>query len=213
MRATAAACHSELPRCCDLLRCRCYLPTCRRSASVFTCLDRRSASASTTPARRSTPEPSRAAAPRAPLNPPAPSRLLVVEAETPKRCHRSRAAAVESIHDVSLHRSSSGNTCSTPSTARVPGTSTSTSTPASTSSPVCRRRLFPARARHHGELPTVSLPPPFASNRSHHHPGPLPGYFPADQRWSIGRISPVSRRRQGGGDFPPLFPRLDRIAE
>jgi hypothetical protein len=107
-------------------------------------------------AHRSTPEPSRAAAPRAPLNPPAPGRLLVVEAETPKRCHRSRAAAAESIHDVSLHRSSSGHTCSTPSTARVPGTSTPTSTPASTPSPVCRRRLFPARARRRGEQPTVS---------------------------------------------------------
>jgi hypothetical protein len=66
------------------------------------------------------------------LNPPALGRLLVIEAETPKRCHRSRAAAAESIHDVSLHRSSSGHTYSTPSTARVPGTSTSTSTPALT---------------------------------------------------------------------------------
>jgi hypothetical protein len=110
-------------------------------------------------------------------------------------CHRRRASATV---DRRLW-SSSGHTCSTPSTARVPGTSTPTSTPASTPSPVCRRRLFPARARRRGELPTVSLPPPFASNQSHHHPGPLPGYFPTDQRWPADRISP---RRGGGGGFP-----------
>jgi hypothetical protein len=92
-------------------------------------------------------------------------------------CHRRRASATI---DRRLW-SSSGHTCSTPSTARVPGTSTSTSTPASTSSPVCRRRLFPARARRRGELPTVSLLLPFSSNRSHHRPGPLLGHFPADQ--------------------------------
>jgi hypothetical protein len=109
--------------------------------------------------------------------------------------------------------SSSGHTCSTPSTAQVPGTSTFTSTPASTPSPVCRRQLFPARAHRRGELPTVSIPPPFASNRSHHRPGPLLGYFPTDQRQTAGRISPVSRDVGGGGDFPPMFPRLGRNTE
>jgi hypothetical protein len=49
---------------------------------------------------------------------------------------------------------------------------------------------------------TVSLPSPFAPNRSRHHPGPLPGHFPADQRRPAGRISPVSRRRRGGISLP-----------
>jgi hypothetical protein len=47
---------------------------------------------------------------------------LVIEAGTPKKCHRSRAATTESIHDVSLHRSSSDHTYSTPSTTRAPDT-------------------------------------------------------------------------------------------
>jgi hypothetical protein len=52
----------------------------------------------------------------------------------------------------------------------------------------------------------VSLPPPFTPNRSHHHPGSLPGYFPADQRRPAGRIRPVSRRRRGGGGISlPCF--------
>jgi hypothetical protein len=45
---------------------------------------------------------------------------LVVEARTPKKCHRSRAAAGESLHDVSPHRSSSDHTYSTPSTGHLP---------------------------------------------------------------------------------------------
>jgi hypothetical protein len=56
---------------------------------------------------------------------------------------------------------------------------------------------------------TVCLPLSFAPNRSHHRPGPLPGYFPADQR-----------RRGGGGISLPCFlswaetPReLGRLAE
>jgi hypothetical protein len=119
--------------------------------------------------------------------------------------HRRRALATVDRH----LRSSSSHTYSTPSTARVPGTSTSTSTPVSSPSPVCRRRLFPARARRRRELPSVSLPPPFTSNRSHHQPGPLSSRFPADQRRPVGRISPASRQRRGGGGFfLPCFPRV-----
>jgi hypothetical protein len=56
-------------------------------------------------------------------------------------------------------------------------------------------------AHHRRATATLSLPPPFAPNRSHHHPGPLPGYFPADQQRPAGRIRPVSRRHRGG-EFP-----------
>jgi hypothetical protein len=118
--------------------------------------------------------------------------------------HRHRASATI---DRRLW-SPPGHTYSTPSTARVLGTSTSTSMPISNPSPVCRRRLFPARARRRGVLPSVSLPPPFASNRSHHHPGPLSSRFPVDQRRPVGRILPASLRRWGGGIFLPCFPRV-----
>jgi hypothetical protein len=68
-------------------------------------------------------------------------------------------------------------------------------------------RTDPLRPTAHNRraTATVSLLSPFASNRSHHRPGPLPGYFPANQRRPAGRISPASRRRQGR-NFPPLFP-------
>jgi hypothetical protein len=115
-------------------------------------------------------------------------------------CHSTRPAIAAMARPPST--AASGHTCSTPSTARVPGTSTSTLTPASNPSPVYHRRLFPARTRRRGELPSVSLPPPFASNRSHHRPGPLSSRFPSDQRRPADRISPASG---GWGNFPPLF--------
>jgi hypothetical protein len=78
-------CHSELLRCRDLLHCRYYLPACRRSVSVFTRLDRRSTSASTTPARRSTPVPFREAAAVKPPSPTATAKSCPKQAEADHR--------------------------------------------------------------------------------------------------------------------------------
>jgi hypothetical protein len=89
-------CHSELSRCRDLLRCRCYLPACRRSVSVFTRLDRRSASASTTPARRSTPAPFREAAAVKPPSPTATAKSCPKQAEA-DHCPPLRRLVVDSV--------------------------------------------------------------------------------------------------------------------
>jgi hypothetical protein len=109
-----------------------------------------------------------------------------------------------------------------------PSTAASSAPPAPSTPPVASPELevalYPHQSRqptpadHFTDVPlrptahrrrataTVSLPPPFALNRSHHRPGPLPGRFPADQRRSAGRISPVSHRRRGGGGISlPCF--------
>jgi hypothetical protein len=115
--------------------------------------------------------------------------------------HRRRASATV---DRRLW-SSSGHTCSTPSTAALWGTS-----PASTSS-LTSTTSTPHRS--------------FSSRRDYRHCEPTPVRFPPSKgpnwvppplelvswrlilwpRRQAGRISPASRRRRGGGDFPPLF--------
>jgi hypothetical protein len=139
---------------------------------------------------------------------------LVVEVGTLKRYHRSRATAAESLHDVSLHRSSSGHTCSTPSTARAPDTfppqhsiaNDRRSSPPRQSPPADRP---PPSSNHHGEPPAAlrlkSKPPSL---------GATPRLFPrrptTADRSNFTDEPPTSR---GGGDFPPLFPQLGQIAE
>jgi hypothetical protein len=154
--------------------------------------------------------PPRAATPRTPpqLSSPWPT-PLVVEAGTPKKCHRSRAATAESLHDVSPHRSSSGHTYSTPSTARTPDTflpqhSTANdrrSSPPRRSPPADRPPSPPPSSNRHGD-PSAA----FCLKAEPPSPGPLPGYFPTDQRRPADQISLASRRRRGGGGFPSPVP-------
>jgi hypothetical protein len=64
-------------------------------------------------------------------------------------------------------------------------------------------RCTPPPDRHRRREPaTVSLLPPFVSNRDHRRPGLLPGRFPANQRLPTDRIWPVSRRRRRGFPLP-----------
>jgi hypothetical protein len=128
---------------------------------------------------------------------------LVVEAETPKRCYRGcAAAAAESLRDASPHRSSSDHTCTIPSTARALDAFPPQDPPPATAGHPLRADPLRPTAHRRRATATMSLPPPFASNRGHHRPGPLTGYFPTDQRRPAGRIRPVSHRRQGGISLP-----------
>jgi hypothetical protein len=129
--------------------------------------------------------PSRTAAPpraTAPREPPSTFQPqadpLVVEGGTPKKCHRSRAAAADSLHNVSPHRSSSDHTRSTPSTARAPDTFPSQHSDANDrrSSPPHRSpspdRPQPSSNRH-GEPPVA-----FCLKSEPPSPGATPRLFP-----------------------------------
>jgi hypothetical protein len=100
-----------------------------------------------------------------------------------------------------------------PSTTVPWGTSlTSPSSP--TSTPPTTHRSSPSDRVHRRREPTqVSLPPCKSPNWVPPLLGPVPRQFLLRPRPSAGRISPVSRWRQGGGNPLPCFPRWAETAE
>jgi hypothetical protein len=149
----------------------------------------------------------RAAAPRAPPPPSSPKPTTL----SSKQRHRRGATGAASLPSrASVMPAHTGPPPATPTPPRAPPerrtpSRPNTRPPATAGHPL---RANPLRPTTHCRraTATVSLPSPFASNRGHHRPRPLTGYFPVDQRRPAGRIWPVSRRSRGrGGGIPPCF--------